>query len=107
MHEAGRGIVAMTIAVVEEVIKPKITTRYIIDAAKEFILHQHPIPAFKGLYGFPATLCISVKKKVIHGIPGDRALHEGGIVSADNSLSAHYVNSIAILGDGPEILTMI
>lgn len=49
MHEAGRGIVAMTIAVVEEVIKPKITTRYIIDAAKEFILHQHPIPAFKGL----------------------------------------------------------
>ncbi|MCE7700012.1 MAG: M24 family metallopeptidase [Methanobacterium paludis] len=97
----------MDLAVVEEVIKPKITTRYINDAAEKFILQQHAIPAFKGFYGFPAALCISVKKKVVHGISGDRALQEGDIVSDDRILSAHYENTLAIMDDGPEILTTI
>lgn len=82
MRQAGK-VVARTLAKIEEVIKPGISTRHVDAIAEEFILQQNAIPAFKGLYGFPATLCISVNEEVVHGIPGDRVLQEGDIVSVD------------------------
>lgn len=82
MRLAGK-VVAMTLGKIQEVIKPGVTTGYIDNFAEKFIIAQNAIPAFKGLYGFPATLCISVNEEVVHGIPGDRVLQEGDIVSID------------------------
>jgi methionyl aminopeptidase len=51
--------------------------------AEEFITKHGAKPSFKGLYGFPSSLCISVNEQVIHGFPGAYALKEGDIVSID------------------------
>lgn len=82
MRQAGK-IVAKTLDVVQEVIKPGITTGHIDEIAERYIIENGAVPAFKGLYGFPATLCISVNEQVVHGIPGSRVLQEGDIVSVD------------------------
>lgn len=82
MRQAGR-ITAMTLEKIHEVIKPGVTTGFIDEVAEKFILSQGALPAFKGLYGFPATLCLSVNDEVVHGIPGTRVLHEGDIISVD------------------------
>ena len=67
----------------KSLIKPGITTKYLNDEADKFIIENGGIPGFKGLYGFPGTICISVNEEVVHGIPGDRVLNEGDIVSLD------------------------
>jgi methionyl aminopeptidase len=82
MRQAGK-IVANALDVIQKVIKPGVTTGYINDVAEKYIVSQGAIPAFKGLYGFPATLCVSVNEQVVHGIPGNRLLQEGDIVSID------------------------
>ena len=64
-------------------IKPGITTSDIDAFAEEFILSREANPSFKGLYGFPASACVSVNEEVVHGIPGNRRLAEGDIVSID------------------------
>lgn len=51
--------------------------------AEEFITKHGAKPSFKGLYGFPSSLCISVNEQVIHGFPGEYVLKEGDIVSID------------------------
>ena len=67
----------------KSLIKPGITTKYLNDEAEKFIVNHGGIPGFKGLYGFPGTICISVNEVVVHGIPGNRVLKEGDIVSLD------------------------
>ena len=67
----------------KSLIKPGITTKFLDSEADKFILSHGGIPGFKGLYGFPGTICISVNEEVVHGIPGDRVLKEGDIVSLD------------------------
>ena len=51
--------------------------------ADEYIRSQEAVPGFLGLYGFPASVCISVNEVVVHGIPSNYALREGDIVSVD------------------------
>ena len=82
MRKAGK-IVAETLLVVEKNIKPGITTAELDRIAEEFITKHGAKPSFKGLYGFPASLCISVNEQVVHGIPGRYVLQEGDIVSVD------------------------
>lgn len=82
MRKAGK-IVAETLLVVEKNIKPGITTAELDRIAEEFITKHGAKPSFKGLYGFPASLCISVNEQVVHGIPGRYVLKEGDIVSVD------------------------
>lgn len=84
MARAGRIIGAMFQAL-EERIVPGVTTGALDDFAEDFIRsHDGAEPAFKGLYGFPATLCTSVNHEVVHGIPSAyRTLVEGDIVSVD------------------------
>jgi len=82
MRKAGK-IVAETLQVVESAIKPGITTGKLDAIAEEYILSCGAKPAFKGYRGFPATACISVDEEVVHGIPGNRELVEGQIVSVD------------------------
>jgi methionyl aminopeptidase len=84
MAAAGR-IVAETLALVGQSIRPDITTEDLDHLAENFI-RSHPgaQPSFKGLYDFPATLCTSINHEIVHGIPSHkRVLHDGDIVSVD------------------------
>jgi methionyl aminopeptidase len=84
MARAG-AIVAGTHALMRELTRPGVTTEE-LDAAAEAFIRSHPgaTPSFKGLYGFPKTLCTSVDNEIVHGIPSKkRVLHEGSILSVD------------------------
>lgn len=82
MRKAGR-IVGETLLLLEKEVKPGITTASLDKMAEEFITKHGAKPSFKGLYGFPSSLCISVNEQVIHGFPGAYVLKEGDIVSID------------------------
>lgn len=82
MKYAGK-IVSDTLVKLEEVIEPGITTAEIDKLAEEFILSQGAKPSFKGYYGFPASICASVNNEVVHGIPSNRVLNDGDIISID------------------------
>ncbi|MBE6071632.1 MAG: type I methionyl aminopeptidase [Clostridium butyricum] len=82
MRKAGK-IVGETLLLLENEIKPGITTAELDRIAEEFITKHGAKPSFKGLYGFPSSLCISVNEQVIHGIPGTYILKDGDIVSID------------------------
>jgi len=82
MRRAGK-IVAETLKMLEAEIKPGVKTSHLDSLAEDFIRSREAIPAFKGYRGFPATACISVDDEVVHGIPGNRELKEGQVVSVD------------------------
>ncbi len=82
---AAGAIVAEVLKLAAEMVRPGVTTGA-LDEAAEALIRSHPgaKPAFKGLYGFPATLCTSVNEEVVHGIPSvARTLEAGDIVSVD------------------------
>lgn len=82
MREAGK-LVGETLLLIEEKVRPGITTAELNRIAEEFITKHGAKPSFKGLYGFPASLCISVNEQVVHGIPGGYVLKDGDIISVD------------------------
>ena len=82
MREAGH-IVAETLAVLAESVRPGVTTRELDQATFRTITKQGATPSFKGYRGYPASLCASVNDEVVHGIPDKRVLKEGEIVSLD------------------------
>jgi len=82
MRRAGR-LTAQARALAGSMVRPGITTREIDTAVRKLIESHGAKPSFLGYGGFPASACISVNEVVIHGIPGDRVLKEGDIVSVD------------------------
>lgn len=60
-----------------------ITTRELDELADKFIRSHNAIPSFKGMYGYPASACISINEEVVHGLPTKRKLKNGDIVSID------------------------
>ncbi len=84
MARAGR-IVAATLALMAKTVRAGLTTEDLDAVAEEFIRsHDGATPSFKGLYGFPKTLCTSIDDEIVHGIPSARrVLGEGSIVSVD------------------------
>ncbi|HJU88007.1 MAG TPA: type I methionyl aminopeptidase [Gemmatimonadaceae bacterium] len=84
MSEGGK-ILARTIDFVRERVRPGMSTLELDTLAEEFILsHDGAAPAFKGLYGFPGTLCTSINNEIVHGIPSaKRVLKEGDLLSVD------------------------
>ncbi len=76
-------IVADTLNMLEKKIKPGIKISHLDAIAENYILSRNAKPAFKGYMGFPSTLCVSVDDEVVHGIPSDRILNSGQIVSID------------------------
>ena len=83
MKKAG-DIVYKTHMYLKDFIKPGITTKELNDLADDFIINKcKSYPSFKGLYGFPGTICISVNEEVVHGIPSARKLKEGDLVKLD------------------------
>lgn len=82
MREAGR-IVALTHQELKQHIKPGITTKELDNIAEKTIQSYNAIPSFKGYNGFPGSICASVNEELVHGIPGDRVLCDGDIISID------------------------
>ena len=83
MLRKANSVVAGTLAEVAKWVAPGVTTRRLDQIAEEYIRSQGCTPGFKGLYGFPATLCTSVNEVVVHGIPSNYVLEDGDIVSCD------------------------
>ncbi len=91
LREAGR-IVALAHEAIAKAIAPGVTTLQ-LDAIAERIIRQHGArPAFKGYNGFPASICASRNEQVVHGIPNDRPLKAGDIISVDigSELNGYY-----------------
>ncbi|HZG83017.1 MAG TPA: type I methionyl aminopeptidase [Brevibacillus sp.] len=82
MREAGR-IVALTHQELAKAIKPGVTTKQLDELAETFIRSMGATPSFKGYGGFPGSICTSVNEELVHGIPGNRTLQEGDIISLD------------------------
>jgi methionyl aminopeptidase len=76
-------LVGKTLAEVAKHIAPGVRTGELDRLAEEFIRDNGAVPGFKGLYGCPSTLLISVNEEVVHGLPGDRQLRDGDIASID------------------------
>ncbi len=76
-------LVSKTLGLLAKEVKPGVTTLYLDKLAEEFIRDHKAEPGFLGLYGFPNTLCMSPNAQVVHGIPNDKPLQEGDIISID------------------------
>jgi len=87
-------IVAEVFEKLKGMIVPGISTKELDQVAEEYIFLKGARPAFKGYRGFPATLCISINEEVVHGIPSQRRLKKGDIVSLDVG-----VNFVGYFGD--------
>lgn len=82
MRQAG-AILAQTLELIEQNIKPGVTTEALDKLAEKFIRKNNALPSFKGYSGYPASICASVNEEIVHGIPGKRRLNEGDIVGID------------------------
>jgi len=76
-------IVSKTLGLLAGEVKPGVTTLHLDKLAEEFIRDNGAKPGFLGLYGFPNTLCMSPNAQVVHGIPNNKPLENGDIISID------------------------
>ena len=82
MRAAGL-VVAETLGLLRDAVKPGVTTGDLDRLANDHIRSSGAVPSFTGYHGYPASICTSVNDEVVHGIPGDRILREGDLVSID------------------------
>src|SRR4030042_1425430 len=82
MRQAGK-IVAEVLRILTERIKPGMKTKEMDTIAERELKKMGAESSFKGYRGYPATICVSVNDEIVHGIPGDRVLKDGDIVSLD------------------------
>jgi methionyl aminopeptidase len=100
----GGEILAASVRLLEESVKPGMTTLDLDKIADDFI-RSHPgaVPAFKGLYNFPASICTSINQEIVHGIPSKkRVINEGDILSIDIGvrLEGYYTDSATTVAVG-------
>jgi methionyl aminopeptidase len=113
MAHAGR-IVGAVLALLTRETKPGMSTED-LDRIAETFIRSHPgaTPSFKGLYGFPKTLCTSINQEIVHGIPSKkRVLREGNIVSVDvgvhyEGMHADSATTIAVGEISPEAMRLL
>jgi len=82
MRQAGK-IVAAVLKILSEQMKPGMKTKELDAIAGREVAGLGAKPSFKGYRGFPASLCVSINDEVVHGIPGERVIADGDIVSLD------------------------
>ena len=82
MARAGR-VVADTLALLAETMRPGLTTQELDAIAEDYIRSQGGSPTFKGYHGFPASICTSPNSMVVHGIPGAYRIEDGDLISVD------------------------
>ena len=80
---ASNRVVACALEALAQAVKPGVTTLELDRIAEDFLRQAGAAPAFKGYKGYPFALCASVNEEVVHGMPAERALVEGDIVSLD------------------------
>lgn len=76
-------LVGMTLGELSKHIKPGVTTLQLDKIAEQFIRDHGAIPTFLGYNGFPNSICTSVNENVVHGIPNNKPLEDGDVVSID------------------------
>ncbi len=86
----------------KEVIKVGISTYKIDQLAEELARRKNALPAFKGYRGFPANICTSINEEVVHGIPNEKRLKEGDIISLDLGINykGYFSDAAITLGLG-------
>ncbi len=82
MRQAGR-IVATVLAELKSQVKPGMKTKVLDEIAQKETEKLGAVPSFKGYHGYPASVCVSINDEIVHGIPGNRVMNEGDIVSID------------------------
>lgn len=82
MQHAGR-IVAGALATLRANVRAGITTTVLDRIGEEYIRDHGAVPSFKGYCGYPATICASINEEIVHGIPDERCLQDGDIISID------------------------
>ena len=102
MRQAGK-VVASTIATLVEALRPGMTTRDLDDIAFQRIKELGARPSFKGYLGFPCTICVSINSEIVHGIPGERVIKEGDLVSLDVGavVEGFHGDAAVTVGAGP------
>ncbi|HPE20791.1 MAG TPA: type I methionyl aminopeptidase [Candidatus Mcinerneyibacteriales bacterium] len=96
-------IIADLLCDIAPMVKPGVSTAELDRWAEEYIRAKGGRPAFKGLYGFPATLCVSINEEIVHGIPRDnRIIAEGDVVSVDVGavVEGHYADAARTFAAG-------
>lgn len=105
-------LVSRTLGMLAAEIRPGITTLYLDRLAETFIRDHQAKPGFLGLYSFPNTLCISVNEQVVHGIPNNKPLIEGDIISIDcgvlkNGYYGDHAYTFAVGEIAPEVQKLL
>lgn len=96
MRESGR-ILSRIIKKIRGFIRPGILTKEIDLLTEELATSENVSAAFKGYRGFPASICTSVNEEIVHGIPGQRSLKEGDIISLDLGINyKNYFTDVAV-----------
>ena len=111
LREAGR-ILASIIEELKRSLKSGISTKTIDLEAEAIIRHRGVKPAFKDYRGFPGCICISLNEQVVHGVPGNRIIQEGDIVSLDVGIihQGYYSDTAVTVGIGnikPELQQLL
>jgi methionyl aminopeptidase len=101
LRDAGK-ILAEIIEDLKRSLKEGITTREVDQVAEKLIRQRAVVPAFKGYRDFPGCVCISVNEEVVHGVPGNRLLRAGDIVSLDVGIihKEYYSDTALTVGIG-------
>lgn len=104
--------VSRTLGMLAREIKPGVTSLYLDKLAEQYIRDNGGIPAFKGLYNFPNTLCMSLNEAVVHGIPNNKPLKEGDIISVDcgvlkNGFYGDHAYTFAVGEIKPEVQRLL
>ena len=105
-------IVRDTLAYVGSKVKPGVTTAELDAFAEEYICSRGAVPSCLGYCGYPASICASVNEEVVHGIPGERHLREGDIISVDlcaykNGFHGDGARTFAVGKIGEEVQKLI
>lgn len=82
MRQAGK-IVATVLSILIEAVRPGLKTKELDAIAEKEVKRLGAIPSFKGYRGYPASVCVSINEEIVHGIPGNREVKEGDIISLD------------------------
>jgi methionyl aminopeptidase len=109
---AANRLVARVLEILKVAVAPGVTTATLDALAERAIRDAGAVPAFKGYHGYPATICASINEQVVHGIPSDRELTEGDIISIDlGALLEGYYGDAAVTVPvgriGPEPATLL
>jgi len=105
MRKAGR-IVAGLLEHLAALVRPSMRTKELDEEAQAYLKREGAKPAFLGYRGYPASICVSVNEEVVHGIPGERRIREGDLVSIDAGAVVSGLYADAALTVGVTPLTM-